>query len=168
MADADIGGDRKGNKDEEEDDGALHGSPPDTTADSDSAVSQLQCEPSRPHQLPHRCVLATLRPMQTRTTCGLAAILTAVFLSSPSFAAQQPAARTLPTLPNARAPQAAPVMPTQQVDLELVIATDVSGSIDNNEAYLQRKGMADAFRHKEVVDAIRNGRLGRIGVVFVD
>jgi hypothetical protein len=55
-----------------------------------------------------------------------------------------------------------------EVDLELVIATDVSGSIDNREAYLQRKGVSDAFRSREVVNAIRTGSLGRIGVVYVD
>ena len=56
----------------------------------------------------------------------------------------------------------------EQVDLELVIMTDVSGSIDNREAYLQRKGVADAFRSEEVIRAIRAGSLGRIGVAYVD
>jgi hypothetical protein len=88
----------------------------------------------------------------------------ALLLSGAAFAAQRPVP---PTLPRAAGPQAAPLS-AQKVDLELVIATDVSGSIDNSEAYLQRKGVADAFRHREVIAAIKNGSLGRIGVVYVD
>lgn len=65
-------------------------------------------------------------------------------------------------------PPAPPPPAAQQVDLELVIATDVSGSVDSTEAWLQRKGVADAFRNKDVVNAIRAGSLGRIGVVYVD
>ena len=38
----------------------------------------------------------------------------------------------------------------QAVDLELVMATDVSRSIDQDEAKLQRQGIADAFRSKSL------------------
>jgi len=58
--------------------------------------------------------------------------------------------------------------PQIEVDLQLVIATDVSGSIDDGEAFLQRKGVADAFRSRDVVQAIRSGGLGRIAVVYAD
>lgn len=58
--------------------------------------------------------------------------------------------------------------PMEPVDLELVIATDVSGSIDYREAFLQRKGVADAFRTEEVVRAIQAGTLGKIGVVYIE
>ena len=60
---------------------------------------------------------------------------------------------------------AQPQEPMEQVDLELVIATDVSGSIDYREAFLQRKGVADAFRTEEIVRAIQAGTLGKIGGV---
>lgn len=56
----------------------------------------------------------------------------------------------------------------QAVDLELVIATDVSPSIDQAEARLQREGIASAFRHPEVIQAIQSGSLGRIGVAYID
>ena len=55
-----------------------------------------------------------------------------------------------------------------EVDLQLIIATDVSGSVSHNEAFLQRKGVADAFRHRDVITAIESGSLGRIGVAYVD
>ena len=62
------------------------------------------------------------------------------------------------------APAAAP----QQVDLKLVLAVDVSGSIDNDEFTLEREGTADAFADPEVVKAIQGGSLGRIAVAMLD
>lgn len=56
----------------------------------------------------------------------------------------------------------------EAVDLELVIATDVSYSIDRAEATLQREGIAQAFRSDDVVRAITAGMLGRIGVAYID
>lgn len=56
----------------------------------------------------------------------------------------------------------------EPVDLELVIATDVSYSIDAEEARLQREGIIAAFRSPEVIGAIRGGALGRIAVAYID
>jgi hypothetical protein len=56
----------------------------------------------------------------------------------------------------------------ESVDLELVIATDVSYSIDEEEATLQRHGVIEAFRDEEVVRAITSGILGRIAVAYID
>jgi Protein of unknown function (DUF1194) len=54
------------------------------------------------------------------------------------------------------------------VDLELVIAVDVSGSIDPEEAKLQRNGYVGAFSDKEVIGAITGGMLGKIAVTYVE
>ena len=54
------------------------------------------------------------------------------------------------------------------VDLELVLAVDVSGSIDEGEAALQRRGYIDAIRHPEVVKAVTSGILRRIGVTYFE
>jgi hypothetical protein len=64
---------------------------------------------------------------------------------------------------------AAPAAPTNQaeVDVALVLAIDASGSIDHDEAELQRKGIAEAFLSKEVQQAIQSGSLGRIGVAAI-
>jgi hypothetical protein len=62
----------------------------------------------------------------------------------------------------------APVAAKEYVDLELVIATDVSRSIDSDEARLQRQGIAGVFRSKQVIDAIRSGVLRRIAVAYID
>ena len=54
------------------------------------------------------------------------------------------------------------------VDLELVLAVDVSGSMDEDEHALQRLGYVAAFRHPQVIDTIRSGYLGRIAVAYVE
>lgn len=54
------------------------------------------------------------------------------------------------------------------VDLELVLAVDVSRSVDPEEAALQRTGYVSAFRHPSVIDAIKHGPLGRIAVVYIE
>ncbi len=54
------------------------------------------------------------------------------------------------------------------VDLELVLAVDVSGSVDPEEARLQRDGYVQAFLDARVVEAIGAGFLGRIAVVYFE
>ncbi|MGE5765655.1 MAG: DUF1194 domain-containing protein [Bacteroidota bacterium] len=54
------------------------------------------------------------------------------------------------------------------VDLELVLAVDVSLSIDASEARLQRQGYVAAFRDPQVRQAIRDGILGRIAVTYFE
>lgn len=65
----------------------------------------------------------------------------------------------------AGAPAAAEEVP---VDLELVLAVDVSSSVDSVEARLQRKGYVDALKSPEILGAIQNGTLGRIAVTYVE
>lgn len=54
------------------------------------------------------------------------------------------------------------------VDLELVLAVDISGSIDEEEARLQREGYVGAILHPEVMAAIKSGMLQRIAVTYVE
>jgi hypothetical protein len=61
-----------------------------------------------------------------------------------------------------------PVAATEPVDLEIVIATDVSQSIDAREAALQRQGFAAALRDGEVIRAIEAGAQGKIAVAYMD
>lgn len=53
------------------------------------------------------------------------------------------------------------------VDLELVLAVDASGSVDDGEWQLQLQGVAAAFRDPEVQAAIGRQPLGRIAVALV-
>jgi hypothetical protein len=54
------------------------------------------------------------------------------------------------------------------VDLRLVIAVDVSRSIDEDEARLQRQGYLEALADKRVIDAMTGGPLRRIAVTYVE
>ncbi|PSH70500.1 hypothetical protein CU102_00055 [Phyllobacterium brassicacearum] len=54
------------------------------------------------------------------------------------------------------------------VDLELVIAVDVSYSMGIEEQRVQRAGYAAAFLSPEIVRALRGGALGKIAVTYVE
>lgn len=66
------------------------------------------------------------------------------------------------------APAAAQYDPDRQVDVELVLAVDVSRSMDYDERLIQRNGYAAAFRHPDVIQAIRSGLTGRIAVTYFE
>jgi hypothetical protein len=56
----------------------------------------------------------------------------------------------------------------EKVDLLLVLAADVSRSVDSGKFQLQRDGYAAAICDPRVLEAINSGRNGRIGVSFVE
>jgi hypothetical protein len=55
-----------------------------------------------------------------------------------------------------------------EVDLALVLAVDISTSMDPDEQDLQRQGYVEAFRSPSVHQAIHSGILGRIAVTYVE
>jgi hypothetical protein len=61
-----------------------------------------------------------------------------------------------------------PALAQTVVDLELVIAVDVSLSMDLDEQRLQRDGYIMAFRDPEVHKAITSGPNGRIAVTYME
>jgi hypothetical protein len=56
----------------------------------------------------------------------------------------------------------------QEVDLELVLLADASGSITQGEIEFQRQGYAAAITHPEVLEAIRTNLTGTIAVTYVE
>ena len=52
--------------------------------------------------------------------------------------------------------------------MALVLAVDISNSMDLEEQELQRSGFIEAFRSPLVHDAIRGGTLGRIAVTYME
>ena len=54
------------------------------------------------------------------------------------------------------------------VDVALVIAGDVSGSMSQAELHLQRDGFATAFRHPDILNVIGSGPIGRIAVTYIE
>lgn len=56
---------------------------------------------------------------------------------------------------------------SEEVDLELVLAMDASGSVSEKEYLLQLRGTAAAFRDLEIIEAIQAGPTGRIAVALM-
>ncbi|MFG1359427.1 DUF1194 domain-containing protein [Xanthobacter pseudotagetidis] len=55
-----------------------------------------------------------------------------------------------------------------EVDVELVLAVDVSYSMDVEEQALQREGYASALTSREFLDALRQGLNGRIAIAYIE
>ena len=66
-------------------------------------------------------------------------------------------------LPFWRAPARA-----DDVDVALVLVTDVSRSIDDSEYKLEKDGYASAFTSRRVLEAIQGGPVGKIAVSYVE
>lgn len=60
------------------------------------------------------------------------------------------------------------VMPGIAVDVALVLAIDVSGSVSEHRMRLQIQGYADALRHPAFLAAVNSGRRRRIALTFVE
>lgn len=56
----------------------------------------------------------------------------------------------------------------EPVDVLLILAVDVSRSIDEDEAKLQREGYRAAVSDPAVAEAIRGGMIGAIGIAYVE
>lgn len=54
------------------------------------------------------------------------------------------------------------------VDLELILAVDVSRSIDDTEYELQKSGYVQALTSSPVLRAIRSGEIGAIAIAYVE
>jgi hypothetical protein len=64
--------------------------------------------------------------------------------------------------------QAGPIDAAPAVDLELVLAADVSGSMTKNELRIQREGYVNALRNVEVINASLSGTRGRIAIAYFE
>jgi hypothetical protein len=63
---------------------------------------------------------------------------------------------------------AAAPLRAEEVDIELVLLADATGSIDDAEIAFQRAGYAQALTDPAVIRAIESGLLGRIAVTYVE
>jgi hypothetical protein len=61
-----------------------------------------------------------------------------------------------------------PAFAGERVDVKLVLAVDVSGSIDSEEYQMQHEGYASAFESPNVLEAIQSGENQAIAVTFVE
>jgi hypothetical protein len=62
----------------------------------------------------------------------------------------------------------APSSAQQSVDVELVLAVDVSGSMSYEEHDTQRRGFLAAFANKELLMAITSGICKQIAVTYIE
>jgi hypothetical protein len=65
-------------------------------------------------------------------------------------------------LPGSKQPGSIPV------DVELVLAVDISYSMDPDELALQREGYVEAITSREFLDALRGGMHGRVAVTYFE
>ena len=63
---------------------------------------------------------------------------------------------------------ARPARADEPVDVALILAVDVSRSIDEDEARLQREGYRGAVADPRVVEAIRGGMLGAVAIAYTE
>src|SRR5262249_6644627 len=56
----------------------------------------------------------------------------------------------------------------ESVDVELVLAVDISYSMDPDEQALQRDGYTEAITSRDFIDAVRKGPNGRIAITYVE
>src|SRR5215831_1772351 len=103
----------------------------------------LQQEARAGWRLEERSSCARSRPMRGSIRFAAAALLLALVASEPPAAAQT------------------------GVDLQLVLAVDASGSVDQIRFELQKRGYVAAFRHPRVLAAIRSGPSQAIAATMV-
>lgn len=98
---------------------------------------------------------AFFRSPQSGSRLGLATLLLLLALLA-----------AMPALARMRIAQA-PVKPIA-VDVELVLAVDISLSMDPEEQKLQREGYMEALVDPEIMKAIKAGQHGRIAITYVE
>jgi hypothetical protein len=65
-------------------------------------------------------------------------------------------------------PQITDESPAPSVDVELVIAVDVSRSMDLDELAVQREGYAEAIHSSEFLQALRHGPISKISITYFE
>lgn len=91
----------------------------------------------------------------------IAGMVVAAAFAAAAFVAAGWAAPTLPRFAD-KSPNAIPV------DVELVLAVDISYSMDPEEQALQREGYARALTSREFLAALREGAHGKIAVTYFE
>jgi hypothetical protein len=61
-----------------------------------------------------------------------------------------------------------PIDSAPAVDLELILAADVSGSMTKDELRIQREGYVNALRNVDVINATLSGTRGRIAIAYFE
>lgn len=102
--------------------------------------------------------------MRWYVSIGVALVAGMLAGDVPGFAAPNRAAHQ----PSADSRQLADKDANPTVDVELVLAVDVSYSMDMDELALQREGYAQAIVSKEFLQALKSGPNGRIAITYFE
>jgi Protein of unknown function (DUF1194) len=106
--------------------------------------------------------------------CAWGVVFGALLWSAPLGAREEnPNRAELPSSPIVSVPRLSqnafsPPDQAVEVDLALVLAVDISYSMDIEELNLQRNGYIEAITSKPVLDAIKNGMLGKIALTYLE
>ncbi len=112
--------------------------------------------------------MSRLRTRSARTGRATSLAIFALAAIIVTYAPIVPPAMVAPAAAQALLPRVPAPTTVPTVDVELVLAVDVSLSMDLDEQRLQRDGYVQAFRHPDVIRAITTGGLGRIAVIYVE
>ncbi|HTO59196.1 MAG TPA: DUF1194 domain-containing protein, partial [Pseudomonadales bacterium] len=91
-----------------------------------------------------------------------------MFAASALLVASWNAGRAAPRVFSAQSIFAAQSVDATDVDVELVLAVDVSYSMDPDEQALQREGYIAGLTSREFLDAVRGGAHGRIALTYFE
>lgn len=97
--------------------------------------------------------------MRGLAAAALAVLATGVLASRPATPSPKPFSIDIP---GTRVPGALPV------DVELVLAVDISYSMDADELALQRDGYAEAITSSEFLQALKGGMHGRVALTYIE
>jgi hypothetical protein len=108
------------------------------------------------------------KPMRLESTqnCALKAFKLLLFLCVATVFSTQTQARDFLRSPLVSAQYS--YDPANEVDVELVLAVDISQSMDTEEQEIQRAGYISALTSQEFLDAIQVGPIGKIAITYME
>jgi len=106
--------------------------------------------------------------MRLGTTRAVKTLCTTLFGLSFGLSIQASVVQAANINPIGAAASAYSYDPANEVDVELVLAVDISQSMDTEEQEVQRAGYVTALTSKEFLEAIEMGPIGRIAVTYME
>lgn len=106
--------------------------------------------------------------MRLGTTRAVKTLCTTLFGLSFGLSIQASVVQAANINPIGAAASAYSYDPANEVDVELVLAVDISQSMDTEEQEVQRAGYVSALTSKEFLEAIEMGPIGRIAVTYME
>src|SRR5712692_11581788 len=123
------------------------------------------CRDNRCSRFAKACLRVTIASQDGRAAMRWCVSIGAVLVAG-AMAGGDIAGIAAPNPGNQAGPQLSENLPS--VDVELVIAVDVSYSMDMDELAIQREGYAQAIISKEFLQALKTGPNGKISITYFE